>query len=108
MTLREMSPREVWRHFGDLTHRGVVVEDASGNVIASVGYKQFDNALYAHSLNGDGGMGAPMIVQYLRKLRDDLALSGVHFSFDENNPCWEGLIKSGRVKVTGYNAILEL
>src|SRR5438270_13333602 len=104
MTIREMTAREVWAAFGDLTQRGVVVEDASGNTFASAGYKQFEEALYAHSLSGDGGIGVAMVLQYLRKLRDDFGLAGVHFSFESINPCWDNLIKSGRVKVTGYNA----
>ena len=107
MTLREMTAREAWSHFGDLSQRGVLVEDANGNIFASAGYRLFENALYAHSLQGDGGIGAAMIVQHLRRLRDDLGFSGVHFSFEKINSCWEGLIRSGRVTLTGYNAILE-
>lgn len=102
-----MTAREVWTHFGDLTQRGALVEDASGTIFASVGYKQFERALYAHSLLGDGGIGAGMICQHLRKLKEDLGLEGVHFSFDSMNHCWDALIKNGRVRVTGYQAILE-
>jgi hypothetical protein len=107
MKIREMTAREVWARFGDLSQRGVIVEDSSGNIFASAGYRQFENDLYGHSLNGDGGIGAAMVVQFLRKLRDDLGLAGVHFSFEDGNPCWDGLVKSGRVKITGFNAILE-
>ena len=107
MTIREMTAREVWAHFRDLSQRGVLVEDASGNILASAAYRQAEDVLYAHSLAGDGGIGAAMIFQHLRKLRDDLGLSGVHFSFDLDNPCWDSLVNSGRVKLTGYNAILE-
>ena len=102
-----MTAREAWQRFGDLSHRGVVVEDASGHVFASAGYKQLDTVLYGHSLEGDGGIGAAMALQYLRKLRDDLGLDGVHFDFEILNPSWQRMIDSGKVKLVGYNAILE-
>ena len=107
MTLRDMTAREVWTRFGDLTHHGVIVVDREGNIVASIGYKQFDKSIYAHSLEGDGGIAVAMITQYLRHLRNELGLEGVHFAFDEGNSSWDRLIKSGRVRLTGYNAILE-